>query len=294
MDTVEQSDVKMQEHIRSGEATHQRLTKNVDDLTNRNFTSPTFKFVVGRGGETEKVFYLHKELVASQSCSLELSMIVASVFHDYVDIDCHDVRTVNAFTAYLYTGDYDIAPELSSLGSDARQHVCWRPQNPHWEMLLQSKEYGFQIPLCTVCNNEAPLSDRGTCNICRCRGSARQMLVSPAPVLNPGSLDTNFTEVFILHAKVFLFAVHYKVAELRELSLRKLHQALCGFRLSKERVGDIMSLVRFCFDQDRDDDSRLKKLVASYSAAIIDERVPAEALEDFRKLSQEYVEFGAN
>ncbi|KAG6123852.1 hypothetical protein E4U28_002028 [Claviceps purpurea] len=204
---------------------------------------------------------------------------------DYVDIDCHDGRTVNAFTRYLYTGDYDIAPEISSLGSDAaRQHVTWRPKNPHWERLLQSKEYGFQIPPCTGCNNEAPLSEMA--------------------VLNPGSMDTDFTEVFIAHAKIFIFAVGYKVAELSNLSLRKLHQALCGFRLSKERVGDIMSLVRFCFDQNPDydsrlkkllaNDSRLKKLLASYSAAIIDVEAPAEVLEDFRELFQEVEEFGAN
>ncbi|KAG6159226.1 hypothetical protein E4U51_007752 [Claviceps purpurea] len=160
MDTVEQSDVEVQELIRSDQI---------------NVTSPTFKFVVGRKGETKEVYYLQSELVASQSYPLDFAMNWSKLLgRDYVDIDCHDGRTVNAFTRYLYTGDYDIAPEISSLGSDAaRQHVCWRPKNPHWERLLQSKEYGF-----------------------------------------------------ILHAKIFLFAVHYEVAELSNLSLRKLHQAL--------------------------------------------------------------------
>ncbi|KAG6195444.1 hypothetical protein E4U35_008413 [Claviceps purpurea] len=136
------STVKVQDHIRSGEA-----------INRRNVTSPTF----------------------NQSYPLDFAMNWSKLLgRDYVDIDCHDGRTVNAFTRYLYTGDYDIAPEISSLGSDAaRQHVCWRPKNPHWERLLQSKEYGF-----------------------------------------------------ILHAKIFLFAVHYEVAELSNLSLRKLHQAL--------------------------------------------------------------------
>ncbi|KAG6125675.1 hypothetical protein E4U38_007464 [Claviceps purpurea] len=158
------STVKVQDHIRSGEA-----------INRRNVTSPTFKFVVGRKGETKEVYYLQSELVASQSYPLDFAMNWSKLLgRDYVDIDCHDGRTVNAFTRYLYTGDYDIAPEISSLGSDAaRQHVCWRPKNPHWERLLQSKEYGF-----------------------------------------------------ILHAKIFLFAVHYEVAELSNLSLRKLHQAL--------------------------------------------------------------------
>ncbi|CCE34770.1 uncharacterized protein CPUR_08706 [Claviceps purpurea 20.1] len=143
------STVKVQDHIRSGEA-----------INRRNVTSPTFK----TGGKPKLSTGLRNELV-------QWSKLLG---RDYVDIDCHDGRTVNAFTRYLYTGDYDIAPEISSLGSDAaRQHVCWRPKNPHWERLLQSKEYGF-----------------------------------------------------ILHAKIFLFAVHYEVAELSNLSLRKLHQAL--------------------------------------------------------------------
>ncbi|KAG6030218.1 hypothetical protein E4U40_008035 [Claviceps sp. LM458 group G5] len=97
-----------------------------------------------------------------------------------------------------------------------------------------------------------------------------------------GSIDTDYSDFFIAHAKIFIFADCYGVAKLLDLALQKLHGALCGFRLSRNRMNDILALVRFCYE--RPGPEKLKRLVASYSAAIIDVRGENFVAECFRNL----------
>ena len=75
-------------------------------------------------------------------------------------------------------------------------------------------------------------------------GSLKSMAI---PTLN-ARIDVNYSEVFISRAKIFIFADCYGVEGLINLSMRKLHQALCGFRLSRARALDIVALARFCYD----------------------------------------------
>ncbi|KAG6135424.1 hypothetical protein E4U28_005394 [Claviceps purpurea] len=101
-----------------------------------------------------------------------------------------------------------------------------------------------------------------------------------------------YSEFFIAHAKVFVFADCYGIDALVNLSMRKLHQALCGFRLSKARVGDILALVRFCYERPGPD--KLKRLVASYSAAIMDPGVSNLMADCFQQLLKERGDFAAD
>ncbi|KAG6079527.1 hypothetical protein E4U15_003716 [Claviceps sp. LM218 group G6] len=107
-------------------------------------------------------------------------------------------------------------------------------------------------------------------------------------------MRTDYSEFFIAHAKVFAFADCYGIDALMDLSMRRLHQALCGFRLSKTitRVGDILALVRFCYE--RPGPEKLKRLVASYSAAIMDPGVSNLMPDCFQELLKERGDFAAD
>ncbi|KAG6075809.1 hypothetical protein E4U15_005430 [Claviceps sp. LM218 group G6] len=272
-------------------------------MTNRIIKSQPFKFVVG---ETKEEFFLHSGLVASKSEAL--GKMINGPFIErqqgYVVLENDDARTVAAFAEFVYTGDYQIASEMSPRSSKKKKihqrtddigqscYIWDKPQNEHWEKFIQSNEYGFQRPMCTDCGLETALFDRIVCDTCGYRGRTRYTTVLPAPVLNTGSMETDFTEFFIAHVKVFLFADCYGVTELLELSIRKLHQALCGFRLSKARVGDVLALVRFCYERPCPD--RLKNLLASYSAAIMDVEVSRDVAKSFQELLKEREDFGAD
>ncbi|KAG5931586.1 hypothetical protein E4U59_000197 [Claviceps monticola] len=300
MATCERSAKKEPEHVSSGKndagimkpSPYQGILK-----------SQTFKFVVG---ETKEEFFLHSGLVASKSEAL--GKMINGPFIErqqgYVVLENDDARTVAAFAEFAYTGDYKISSEMSPRSSKKQKihqrtddielscSVWNQPHNDHWKKFIQADEYGFQRPTCTDCGKGPPLFDRIVCQSCGCRGRTREMTVLPAPVLNTGSMETDFTEFFIAHVKVFLFADCYGVAELMELSIRKLHQALCGFRLSKARVGDVLALVRFCYERPCSD--RLKKLLASYSAAIMGVEVSRDVAKSFKELLKEREDFGAD
>lgn len=53
-----------------------------------------------------------------------------------------------------------------------------------------------------------------------------------------------------------------------ELSIHKLHRSLVRFQLFEERVGDVVELLRFCFDQDVPE--VLRKLVVRYAGCHVE------------------------
>ncbi|KAG6062522.1 hypothetical protein E4U32_002237 [Claviceps aff. humidiphila group G2b] len=237
--------------------------------------SPTFKFVVG---EAKEELFLYSALVASKS--EVLGKMINGPFIEgqqgYVTLADEDVRTITAFAEFAFTGDYQIKLDTSEKPGgrphrprpgdpdDAdRVRVLERPSNTHWEMFTLGKEYGnFGSS-----TNHKILSD-------------------------PKSVYTSHSRFLIAHAKIFIFADCYGVAGLLDLAMQKLHKALCGFQLSLERIGDILDLVRFCYERPCPD--KLKRLVASYSAAIVDSRGKNVAAECFRGLMKERGDFAAD
>ncbi|KAG6079525.1 hypothetical protein E4U15_003714 [Claviceps sp. LM218 group G6] len=275
-----------------------------------------FKFVVGKG---EKEIYMHSELVARWSTVLDKMM--NSPFMEgqqgYAVLADEDVRTVAAFAEFVYTGDYQyhrpsVKPPLDSKtepdsGSESDNGIecnyaseygnndqeLGRPRNDHWSAFATSREYGFKT--------SSPESFNFPCGDCKsyleassdsCGCCGYKLIAPAAPVLNTGGLKTEYSEFFIAHAKVFVFADCYGIDALMDLSMRKLHQALCGFRLSKARVGDVLALVRFCYE--RPGPEKLKRLVASYSAAIMDPGVSSLMPDCFQQLLKERGDFAAD
>ncbi|KAG6110195.1 hypothetical protein E4U14_002892 [Claviceps sp. LM454 group G7] len=235
--------------------------------------SPTFKFVVG---EAKEELFLHSALVASKS--EVLGKMINGPFIEgqqgYVTLADEDAMTIAAFAEFAFTGDYQIKldtsekpggrPQRPRHPDDAdRVRVLERPSNRHWEMFTLGKEYG---------------------NF----GSNTNHTILSAPK----SVYTSHSRFLIAHAKIFIFADCYGVAGLLDLAMQKLHKALCGFQLSRQRIGDILDLVRFCYE--RPGPEKLKRLVASYSAAIIDVRDENFVAQCFRDLLEERGDFAAD
>lgn len=58
----------------------------------------------------------------------------------------------------------------------------------------------------------------------------------------------DYTDVFLSHAYMYVFAEKFDIQPLKRLALRYLHQTLAGFTLWPESVGDIVLLARFVYD----------------------------------------------
>lgn len=60
--------------------------------------------------------------------------------------------------------------------------------------------------------------------------------------------NKNFLPVFLGHAKLYMFADMYDVDPLKALALNKLHQILLTFKLYARRVGDVVELVGYSYE----------------------------------------------
>ncbi len=75
----------------------------------------------------------------------------------------------------------------------------------------------------------------------------------------PGSVDNsaplkanrgqaeNFTEVFLCHARLYVFAEKYDIQPLKALAINQLNGTLALFTLYNKCIGDIVSLVRYAY-----------------------------------------------
>ncbi|KAI9891153.1 MAG: hypothetical protein M1814_002996 [Vezdaea aestivalis] len=57
----------------------------------------------------------------------------------------------------------------------------------------------------------------------------------------------NYTEVFLCHARLYVFADRYDVEPLRQLTLHKLQRTLADFTLYDERTRDVVELVKYTY-----------------------------------------------
>ncbi|KAG6062523.1 hypothetical protein E4U32_002238 [Claviceps aff. humidiphila group G2b] len=223
-------------------------------------------------GKAQKEFFLHSALVASKSEVLGKMMNGPFIEgqQGYATLPDEDASTFAAFAEFAFTGDYQITMALDTTPRKAESSILYnrndqkwsRPSNDDWKKFVQSIEYGF----------EAKTAD--------------------APELNEGNMRVDFSAFFIAHAKVYIFADCYGVAGLLSLAMRKLHKALCGFRLSTLRIGDIVSLVDYCYD--RPCPEKLRMMVASYLATIMDSHVTDTAANCFRRFLTRRKDFAAD
>ena len=59
----------------------------------------------------------------------------------------------------------------------------------------------------------------------------------------------NYSEVFLCHAHLHIFAEKYDVQPLKVLAVEELHAALATFTLYQERTGDILKLLRYVYKE---------------------------------------------
>lgn len=78
---------------------------------------------------------------------------------------------------------------------------------------------------------------------------------APAGTAKPSTYDArvnreaceDYTDVFLSHARLYVFADTYGIEKLRVLSLQKLHKCLVNFKLFPERVTDVAVLLQYAY-----------------------------------------------
>lgn len=87
----------------------------------------------------------------------------------------------------------------------------------------------------------------------------------------------DYTDAFLCHARVYVFAEKYDIARLRVIALHKLQQTLKIFHVYNKRIGNIVSLVRYSYSNGNTRDSEvgqdidaLRKLIIYYVVCVFE------------------------
>ena len=83
----------------------------------------------------------------------------------------------------------------------------------------------------------------------------------------------DYTEVFLCHARLYVFADKYHIGALKLFALYKLYCTLVEFNLYDERTEDVISLIGYACSNTADIPERideLRDLLAQYSACVVE------------------------
>ncbi|KAJ4413045.1 hypothetical protein N0V91_000019 [Didymella pomorum] len=265
--------------------------------------SGMFTFLVG---EEKRPFVVHSKAIAGTSPVFD--RLVNGGLKESQDrvaeIEDIDPETFTRFLEYAYRRDYTVpfslcAPMTSNatsngrngFGASSRTVTCdafglenFGPSNREgssWNSNSAPSDFGAMAYMASA--SPVP-SDKKTRKLERLQRTAfnnRQYIqpgqdassllragFEPYPNSSPAQ---DFTPVFLAHARLYTLADIRMVYPLRDLALQKLHRTLVSFKLHPERLGDVVELARYAYEngEDRSDDGRidpLRELVVNYVA----------------------------
>lgn len=89
----------------------------------------------------------------------------------------------------------------------------------------------------------------------------------------------DYSEVFLSHARLYVLADKYDIKELRDLSAHKIWVTLKEFTLYPERMGDVVGLVKYLFQNTLEKD-KLRTLLKDFCACTVEDLCKGEGFQD--------------
>lgn len=194
-----------------------------------------------------------------------------------------DVDTFARFVEYCYTGDYPAAEHLVVLDASSIQHeddkvehevggavnVFYEPDEELKRSFGLGRARGKKgKPYTIVEPSSSPRQEMFNAFKALSWNTPAQ---EPKPPQYSARVNReaceDYTDVFLSHAHLYVFADTYDIERLRVLSLQKLHQSFVNFKLFAERTTDIALLLQYAYQHtpertDKMDD--LRELLMRY------------------------------
>ncbi|CAO1602573.1 hypothetical protein XANCAGTX0491_006181 [Xanthoria calcicola] len=298
------------------ESTHDLQLSSPDIKSGNVYTSPPFRFIVE--GTT---FYIHAALVSQHSRSLDrmINGDMSETQKGYAVLEEDDQGTFGRFAEWVNKGYYT-SGEVIDRSLDESTSEKSLVVNGECEKRMESPAEGLRPDEVLVVEDELPRavfeptaswnaqepSDFGFVTSPRSLKQKRKISLTPrmqlkesfiqrktvirqenssvpAPLPNQ-SPQEDYTDVFLSHAQLYVFAEKYDIKTLKQLALENLHASLAIYTLYKERTGDIVDLLRYVYantSETVDDVEDLRTLLTLYMGYEMDTLMQDE---DFRDL----------
>lgn len=227
-----------------------------------------FKFIIDG-----HPLYIHAGLVSLHSKPLDRLMNghMAEAQQGFAVLEDVDAETFARFIQWAYSGFYSAPspdPELSCEEHNAdRDAVVDGPPAAYEDEPVEeampveeelnelsysrSRQFGEKKKSWQSYNN-GPTNRRSSRNVLKDSFKKRKItvrresIVIPPPRPNRGPVE-DYTNIFLSHARLHVFADKYDVGLLKLLALEELQITLAKFSLYSERTGDIVELLRYIY-----------------------------------------------
>lgn len=96
-------------------------------------------------------------------------------------------------------------------------------------------------------------------------------------------------DLFLPHAKMFVFAEKYDIQPLKMLAIHNLHHALSHYQLLPQHVSDITNSIQYSYENTHASDDLLRELLASYVELEMAVLIEAKPFEDLLEEGGDFV-----
>lgn len=245
----------------------------MDDSSQSIYSSTPFKFVVDGNP-----YYIHAELVSRHSDPLDrmINGQMAEAQKGFAILEEVDESTFERFMEWAYKGYYTAADfklkassppsRISSSKEDCEttESIQDRPaatpptdyMEPAAEMepvILeryiedQTDDWGWGGFKSGKGSKKAKTKHELKASFIGREYTVRQTTISIPPTRANRGPNEDYTEVFLSHARLYVFADKYAILPLKTLALEELHNTLAIYTLYRERTGDILALLRYAY-----------------------------------------------
>jgi hypothetical protein len=240
--------------------------------------STFFKFIVG---QEKREFFVHSSIVACQSECLEklVNGDMKEAIERCATLCDVDSDTFVRFSQYAYTGDYRAAQRQT------REHVRPREPSPPQSPVLYSEPPKVR---------KKKISSYWGGDLVQTKDKD---LWSHFKRLYPDSVsdrepegnapEDDFTDIFLSHAHLYIFADCYDISALKLLCLRKLQRTLESFTVHEEAIDDVVRLLRFCYENTLESDE-MRDMLNMFTAC---KAVELWRSQEFQRLVRDSGEF---
>ncbi|KND89137.1 hypothetical protein TOPH_06232 [Tolypocladium ophioglossoides CBS 100239] len=231
-------------------------------------SSGPFKFFIGPDA-TE--FMIHSALVAHQSEAL--NVLVNGAWKEGTEQcatwkDLYE-ETFLRFSQFAYTGRYDgaepqkrKAEEHTTVPDNAEEIDPWATPS-----LTKKKSKKIVHP-------SSPVFDMSKKDLLWNKFSSLYPRPQTRTTISSNAPDDDYTDVFLSHARMYVFVDYHGIANLQSLALHELREALSQYTLYEQGTSDIIPLLEYCFSNTAEQGVHrdpLRNLVCIYTACKMEE-----------------------
>ena len=209
------------------------------------------------------------------------SMIEAK--QGFATLEDVDLNTFLRFVQWLYHGQYDAANPRTLASVETYQTPIRITKKSR---KAESCRYrGHNCKGCNYCQHTYTSEALGQAKESFVQRSYTVRNVtngSPQPRPNSNKPE-DYSEVFLGHARLYVFADKYDVQTLKVLAMEELHATLAVYTLYQERTVDIVTLLRYVYAntaESKDGVEDLLTILTQYMEAEVDILIKDESLQE--------------